>query len=289
MNFYYKTIIALVALLFFCLYLPPVQKFLERQTITAIEDQFGSASIPAEQEAKIYRVAQAMGITDRIRIRKMNETALTTFNYHNAFFMPSNLWGILPFVDIPFIYISTGFLEDLSDPEQEFLIGHELIHLRERHTRFLGLFYCGSIFILMLMAFLAIRPFKSLYGRLLERCTKPVELHYILQALQLCCIAALFATAIILPFMGLVSYKRHLERYADLQSVALINSHQGGITFLDRCVKELGHCAELHGVQALIIDHPSNAERKKYIQASKIQEKQQTAAITSEQTKGKQP
>jgi Zn-dependent protease with chaperone function len=249
------------------MYLPSVQRFLERRTIAYIEDQFGSDSIPTDQETKIRQIAKIMGVTDEMRIRKMNDNALVIFDYHNALFIPSNLWGFLPLVDIPCIYVSTGFLEDLSSEEQQFLIGHELIHLRDRHTRFLGLLYYLFIFAVIFVTFFIMQSFIKLYSKLLKRFTQPIELHYFLQALQACIITIFFFTAILLPELGVSLYRRHLERCADLQSVALINSHHGGIAFLNRCIKEWGHCAEWNWWQACILHHPSHTERKKYILA----------------------
>jgi len=270
MNIYLKIITGIMLLgstLAICLQIPLVQTRLEQYTISWIEDQYGSQPLPPDQEAKVIGIAQAMGITENIRIRKMNDLALSTFGYHNAFFIPSNIWGFLPLADVPFLYFSTGLLEDYPEEEQRFLIGHELIHLRDRHIRFVALLHYASLLLLLLTSFVLSQRFIRWYKRILDRFTDPVELNYLLQGVQACIIAGLISMAFLVPALSSFAYRRCIERAADLESVSLIKSHGGGIAFANRCITELGQPGDWSCWQGLTIDHPSNNERKKYLVA----------------------
>src|SRR5438876_215687 len=101
-----------------------------------MQETYGSMPLAPAYEAKILAIAKELEVTDSMVMRKMNTHALKAFGYNNACAASHVFLGILPLVDTPFLFISEGFFEDLTEEEQRFLIGHELIHIKERHTKY---------------------------------------------------------------------------------------------------------------------------------------------------------
>lgn len=217
-----------------------IRQKLDAYATQVAEERFGSLPLAPEQEKKIASIALEMGITEPITIRKMSTKAIQTFGYYNAFaYFSSTIWNLIPISDKPFLFISEGFFEDLSPEEQRFIIGHELIHINERHTPFLSL----SLLIL-LVALLIFWNFVRKY-------------------LKTFFSYGLFCLLCSIPTFTRFAYKRSMERVADHKSMQILKSYDGGIKLIERWEKEF-HLPPHNPYFGLLSDHPSCSERKNY-------------------------
>jgi Zn-dependent protease with chaperone function len=231
----------LITLIFAIYHIPYTVQLLEEYGSWHAQETLGSQSLAPIHEAKIHAIAQEMGITEPIAIRKMNYTALAAFGYHNAFaYCPSMLCGCIPLSNKPFLFISEGFFEDLSPQEQRFLIGHELIHAKEKHMRYAYLIsYVLGLGIIGIGWYLLRRRWK---------------LHAAL------CVLIIGVGLGMIDFVEL-GYQRHIERVADIESMKILNSYDGCLAIMDRWMKEFSH--PLHNSYGgWFADHPSLHERK---------------------------
>ena len=232
--------LAAILLLLFISTLSPVKNYLDSYAIGFAEKKFGSKHLAQSQEDKILSIAKEMGITENIVIRKMNTSALQTYGYYNAFaYFVGVPFQIFPISDQPFMFVSEGFLEDLSAEEQRFLIGHELIHIRDRHTKYLALPWYLSILLLLTMTYF-IRK-KYLLGRLLT--------------------GLLIYFSVAVPNLTMLAYRRHIEWVADTESMKILNSYDGCMKLMSRWQKDFKMPKD-HLIHALVSDHPSCHERE---------------------------
>lgn len=211
--------------------------------VQATEQGFGNRLLAPSQEQKVKDLAQKMGVTGPIHIRKMNSDALKQFGYHNAFAYFPQFLNILPIGNQKFMYISEGFFEDLNAQEQDFLIGHELVHIKHEHTKYIPLIYL-ILFILITFGVWQLRK-KSLF----------LQYWIVTIGLWLMCMW-------IINF-GYLSYRRHIERMADIESLECLGTHTGLLKIVERWVRE--YKMPLHdNYYGLFSDHPSVSERQVY-------------------------
>lgn len=244
--------IALVALIFGYLMLmkiSSVKQRIDHYAINQMQTTFGSALLEPQFEAKILKIAQEMGINEPIVIRKMNMQALQRFGYANAFACWAQLLGFIPFSNQPFMYLSDGFLEDLSEAEQRFLIGHELIHVRERHVLFFNLSWVLGILFLLAFFYLAQ---NYLHERFKIK-------SFVLIVFKI--IGIYLSLAI--PNLAGLAYRRSIEKFADCESFRLLNSYEGCLKMLERWQKDF-KIAPHNPYFGLLSDHPSCFERESY-------------------------
>lgn len=229
---------------------PYFYRIMDAYAIAKTEELLGKELLAAEHETFIREIGQQMGIEEQLFIRKMNYTAVVTWGYHNAVaYFPQFLY-VIPLTDRPFLYVSEGFFEDLSPAEQRFLIGHEMVHIKERHVRF-------STLIVVLSLILVFVAWWQLRGWLLPRMSSysSVARSFLL--------GILLYAGIALPGLLHLAYRRHIEWQADKISIAHLNSYDGGIKFMERCVRiyRLPWCNPYGG---WLSDHPSCFERRAY-------------------------
>jgi Zn-dependent protease with chaperone function len=241
--------ISIIGAILFAYNSPFIRKHLDTYAISMVEKQFGSKQLAPVQEAKIVALAEEMGITDKIVIRKMNTSALQTFGYYNAFAYTAQFANFIPISNQPFIFVSAGFLEDLTDAEQRFLIGHELIHAKYRHLQFANITRY-LILILIMMFLLWIPPrVRFIFGR-----NKVLGSVFFIGLLYF-----------MLSVLGLsnLAYRRHVEWVADKESIALLDTSNGCIEFLDRCQNKF-KMPKHNKYDGWLADHPSPYERQQY-------------------------
>jgi len=226
---------------------------LDLYALKETEQEFGATPLAPEQIEKIKLIAQEMGIIEPITIRKMNHKALRTFGYCNAFAYFPTLLTFIPVSNTPFLFVSEGFLEDLSPEEQRFIIGHEMIHIKEQHTRFLNLVIYVLLFVILMSWYFLRNNFELLIQYYI---TKNHTLIFILST------SLLFGASCI-PALASLAYRRHIERVADHNSLTLLKSYDGCIKLLERWEKEFKLPAH-NSYFGLTSDHPSCFERKLY-------------------------
>ena len=228
---------------------PRFKQQVDNYAIAMVAAEFGSNLLAPAQEANILAIAQEMGICESIVIRKMNTVALQKFGYHNAFACWALLGNVIPFSNQPFMYVSEGFLEDLSAEEQRFLIGHELIHIRDRHAMFIALAYWIAVLLLLSLVYIVQRYVRP---RLAD---EPMFLYVL--------IGVGIYLSLLIPNLVSLAYRRHIEKAADCESFKLLNSHAGCLKMLERWqsdFKMLQHDVFL----GLLSDHPSCYDRQCY-------------------------
>lgn len=216
-------------------------------------DYYGSHHISAQYEDMIYDIARKMNINESFEIRKMNHQALQLFGYYNAFAYFPQLFNCIPCSNKSFLFVSQGFFEDLTLEEQRFLIGHELIHIKEHHTKYLNLI----LYIISFLFLLAWWIITSYISKLFKRFEKNYFNHIriVFSGIVLC-------ICITIPRLIECAYRRHLEWQADRISLDLLDTYNGGIRLMDRWQEEFK--VPLHNTDGLFADHPSCFERKMY-------------------------
>jgi Zn-dependent protease with chaperone function len=234
---------------------PYVAQKINAYAIRSAEQKFGTKSLAPEHEAMIRAIAHRIGAPENIIIRKMNYTALATFGYYNAFvFFPSFL-NYITIGDTPFLFVSEGFFEGLSVEEQQFVIGHEMVHARERHTQYLNLTVLIFKFILLFMVY-SIRR-RVMLSNVYHADSKNRKI--ILNSLTL------LASFFVLFFCNQIelAYRRHIEWVADGESLKALKSHEGCLKLLDRWEQEF-KMAPHNSYWGLLMSHPSLHERRTY-------------------------
>lgn len=257
---YKRTIFPLISALLVGIYclctLPIVKNYLSSHAQKTMEQMYGSVPLSPIYEAKIRAVATELGVEDPIIMRKMNSSALMAFGYHNAFAAFPLFGNILPLVDTPFLFVSEGFFEDLSEQEQLFLIGHELTHIKEHHTQYIQLILILTILALCTLWWVYVR--KKTEAMVATHIPAPYQK------------ASLFMIGFLSVWMCAVApqlmsfwYRRHIERVADHQSLTLLHSYDGGVQLMDRWVKDY-KLPSVNPYGGILADHPSCFERRTY-------------------------
>lgn len=232
--------LAAILLLLFISTLSPVKNYLDSYAIGIAEKKFGSKRLAQSQEDKILSIAAEMGITENIVIRKMNTPALLTYGYYNAFaYFAGAFFQVFPISDQPFMFVSEGFLEDLSAEEQRFLIGHELIHIRDRHTKYLTFLWYLSVLLLLIMAYYMRRKY------LLSKFPTGLLVYF----------------SLVIPNLTVLAYRRHIEWVADTESMKMLGSYDGCMKLMSRWQKDF-EMPKDHPMHKLLSDHPSCYERE---------------------------
>lgn len=240
-----------------------IHGYLNSYAIRNAEQAFGSMAVASIHEQKIKHIATQMGIADSIIIRKMNHTALALFGYHNAFAFFPCLLTCIPIGNQPFLFISEGFFEDLTEQEQKFIIGHELAHIQEGHTRYLNISMYALFLVLLIGAYFLARRIKISIQNYFSA-SYHTMLIYVFSGL-------LFFFCLLIPELIELAYRRHIEKVADHTSLTVLHSYDGCIALLARWQRENGLPSH-NPYFGLIADHPSCNERKEYCQ--KLQAKQ---------------
>lgn len=232
-----------------------LMQYLNAHAYATTEQTLGSQRLASAQEEKIHAIAREMGIYEPFHLRKMNRDALISFGYHNAFaYVPTFLYFI-PIKSTPFLYISEGFFEDLRAAEQRFLIGHELVHIQERHFEYMVLFMLALKFYLVFIWWRSRKHIKEFVLRYLPA-RIPSNLWIIPNMLLLyCCLQ--------IPTIGALAYRRQIEWHADRKSLEILKSYDGCIQFMNRVECDFQVPAR-NAYFGLIADHPSCTERKNY-------------------------
>lgn len=225
---------------------------LNRYVSQKTEKTFGALPLSVGQEEKIRAIASEVGVTQPFKIRKMNQMAMMTFGYHNAFVYFPLLFSCIPTNSSPYLFISEGFLEDLSPQEQRFLIGHEMVHIKEKHTLYLNLLLYLLLALLFLLSYLLIKKVHNIVQIMQHK-------KYILGAF--CSIVGLICFSI--PTLIALAYRRHIEKVADCQSLQVLKTYEGCTKIIARWEKEFNLPAH-NPYFGLLSDHPSCEERKSY-------------------------
>ena len=252
--FAFSLLIGFIAV-FYCFQLSFFQ-YLDNYAIRAAQVQLGCSRLQSEQEEKIKSIALKMGIKKPLIIRKMNTQALLQYGYYNAFVYFYKLFNVIPISTQPFVFVSEGFLEDISTEEQLFIIGHELVHAQQQHRLYLDFIFYMVLVVLFVVCFLLRNPLYLFFSKYLS-------FEFIRYAWVL-----LFALGMFANSYAFYAYLRAIEREADAESIAQLHSYDGGIKLIDRWVRDFRMPLHNQGLD-WFIDHPSHFERKTYFLSCK--------------------
>lgn len=231
-----------------------IRMYLNEYAVRVTQEQFGSRSLEPEQEEKIRRIVDEVKITESIIIRKMNHQALCTIGYHNAFAYFPQFLNCIPLSNQPFLFFSEGFFEDLSPEEQQFLIGHELTHVKEHHFQYLNLMWLfGVILLLLIVWWLKRNWLTSFIGN-------RVPFNYQFYAM-VGCVSLLSYMSLVIPNLCSMAYRRHSEWVADETSLNMLNSHDGALKLFERWQKDF-KMPDHYPFYGLFATHPDIKERK---------------------------
>jgi Zn-dependent protease with chaperone function len=182
------------------------------------------------------------------------------FGYHNAFACFPLVLGFIPTRNNPFLFVSEGFFEDLSQEEQRFLIGHEIAHIKERHTVYLNLISYALLLLFLMLSWLLRKYIKLI--------SKKITIKYS-SALSNSISCIFFFTCMLSAEIIEFSYRRSIEKEADIKSISMLKTYAGFIKLMDKYEKEI-KVPEQTSYFGLLADHPTFAERKNYCLEMKI-------------------
>jgi Zn-dependent protease with chaperone function len=242
-RYWYIAIALLLLTGFATLHIPFVSQKIQSYAISSTEELFGSQLLLPVHEKKVREIAQKLGITHTIHIRKMNAQILQHLGYHNAFAYFPHFLNIFPLGDQAFMYISEGFFEDLNSEEQDFLIGHELVHIKQEHTKYAPVI-CFVLFILMTLGVWLLRKNFAV-------------LHYWMASI------GLWLALMWIINVGHLFYRRHIEREADIHSLERLETHNGMLKIIERWMREYKTPLH-HNYYGMFSDHPSIWQRRTY-------------------------
>lgn len=236
--------------------LPYLSTYIARSAIMTAEESLGNRALSPEKEAYIRAIAQEMQISAPFVIRAMNPAALKVFSYHNAFVSFPKFALIVPTAAPAFLHVSDGFFEDLTSAEQRFLIGHELSHLKEEHTKYLFLIiFLVEIVLFMLMGY-------CWYYFWWPRLQQLIAAQYRLVAIGLIITTSFF---LVDEGVGVAhnAYLRHCERVADYRALQTLHAYDGFLALLKRWQSEYQVSSHTN-YGGIFSSHPSIIERKEY-------------------------
>ncbi len=215
---------------------------------TLIESAFGTENLTPENEAYIRSIEKKMKMESRgVVLKKMNVRALNKWGWHNAVAIFGH------------IFISESYFNQLSQDAKTYLIGHELIHIDEKHSLIMtiinGMGLIGA----------------GVYYTYAKNAQQPWWKK-----------ATIGVSSWLLYRLGIAHIQRECERRADIKSVALLNSAGGGIELLrQRSLLVPTVASRWSVVRQAFSTHPSNEERIAYLEKiQKAQEKSTTQSTT---------
>lgn len=202
---------------------------------------FGTEKLSTEHESQVRSIMTQMGITKAIDMRYMNYKGLQTFGLYNA----------IAYLD-SYLFFSKYFFTKLTFEEQLFLIGHELTHIKQNHTRKIALLAGATG---MLAAISALGMWQLL---------KRKNFNTAASMISSVATYTFFARLTVIPC---AAYMRSCEKEADKQSACVLKCPQSGVKFLQ-------HMNELNAAlgvstslpwstwwKRLTVTHPSDQER----------------------------
>lgn len=247
MNFLrYGMLLYCIAILHISLGALPVHG-IKKSCANLIADLFGEEKLSPKNALKIKKIIDAVGMQSYdIDIRSMNEFAFAHTGRDNALVFPG----------MNYLFIDEEFFEKLSDLEQRFMIGHELMHIYNHHgIKRLALLssVIGSCLLFE----------DILLNDKIGKKIKHIMTHYLGQKSYLA--GRILWPAMFVAIGILATYKlsRAQEIAADSQIVALLGREiiPAGIALLERYDDECGTLIPCSGFNTLLSSQPTFKER----------------------------
>lgn len=222
-------------------------KYIDKYFKFSCLDSIGSKKLKEEINNLILDIKNEMNIKENIYLRKMNSTGMKTYGYFNAIACFPLFLKYIP-INKPYIFVNESFFECLSLQEKRFLIGHELIHIRDKHA-----YYSAIIFnFAFLISLAAIFNFNLISRNNLLIYISIISLGFLNKLFE-------------------ASYKRYNEIMADILSMDILDSQAGCLKLIHRWKKDFDMKEDYNSLyERLFSDHPSLNERIKIAKNKKI-------------------
>lgn len=219
-----------------------------------LESSFGNQPLSQENEAEVRAIIDELNYKEPVIIKKMNWVALQKFGYYNAFACYNMEGGFIS--GSPHIFASDNFFKDLSPEERRFIIGHEVMHLRERHIHFINFVMLFVSVLLLIFYIVFLYPFLNIRFKALS-----IKHANFLKwgSFLMIVIACSFVVSAISN-----ASRRYIEADADCKSVTELGTHAGGLKIIDRWCKDF-KMPEHNSYYGIFADHPSCFQRREYI------------------------
>lgn len=196
---------------------------------TYLEKWYGHENVSDSTQELVTTIAKEMGITDAIIVKKMNANTYASYGWHNAIVLGNH------------VFISETFLHKLTPEEQRFLIGHELIHLRDKH-------------VITLLILRGIALGLSAFGVYTSRRS----------GYSWAKTAALALGLVTATNIGCSYISRYNEKQADCLSVQMLHTAHDGISFLQKMQAISKEASVLYTM--MYGTHPLLSQRIEYLQ-----------------------
>jgi Zn-dependent protease with chaperone function len=193
-----------------------------------------------------FRLARKVGVElDRVYVVPAGRGHLT-----NAF----GLWRGIALTD--------NFGEYLSDPQLDFVIGHELAHVKGRHTRkkFTAILL---LFVILVLLSSRVSPAAGAF--------RPI----------------LMLLVLFVPLLTIYSISRHFEYSCDREAIQFTSDAEGGLHALVNLYRKTGSPIKCGRIVELFMTHPSLTNRLDAItRAGKIPTSRASAVLIEEGLQG---
>jgi Zn-dependent protease with chaperone function len=237
-------------------------------------DMLGFDPVSPENEAFIRSILDKAGVQKKVIIRRMSKKAKALFTRTNAFVIQH------------YLFVSEEWLNELPLAEKEFLISHEIIHLKEMHSERIaqaGLLFIYPAFV-CLAKFGAEDQFETAqFRRKIENAlgvgeTKGFEItskqsfkHFL----------AYMAYAAAVQSFVIPIIRRYFEKRADTEAAKLLGDAKGGVALMKRFREEFEDPQSkfairrfFAGISRFFASHPPLVEREAYLQELADQQEQ---------------
>jgi Zn-dependent protease with chaperone function len=156
------------------------------------------------------------------------------------------------------IALTDNFGEYLSGPQLNFVIGHELSHVKGKHTRKRFSFILLVFVVLILLSF-SLSPVTALF--------RPIFVLLVL----------------LVPLLTIYSISRHFEYSCDREAIGFTNDPEAGLHALVNLYRMTGSPIKCSGIVELFMTHPSLTNRLEAItRAAQIPVSRASAVLTEE-------
>lgn len=222
-----------------------------------LADYVGYQDLSPENEKFVRDVLQEMRISHPVTIRRMSKKAIQIYGFHNAI------------VYFNYLFVSEDWFNTLTVSEKRFLIAHEAVHIKEKHT-LKQIVVGGLLFFVSQNLSSTINRRQGLYQD---------------QNNEQLCQAFLFT----LPYLY---FKRKLiEQQADLQAAETLGNAADGVCLVERWKRELLDDESSYALWRLVSwfeknilfyfasTHPSLDERQNYLTVLAQKQKKEDLAF----------
>lgn len=232
--------------------------------INSTEKNYGSEPIDHEKATEIQAIATEIGLLKPIKICKMNSTSMQQFGDSAIAACLPCCTLLIPIFEQPYLLIGGKFFNTFSPAEQRFLIGRELVRIKQNHTYKMNLLGLALFFLCFMIFWKITKPLRLKLKKFRTR--------FIYKNIAIALSIGLLSLSLvrIAPYLLNLTYRRHIERELDRLAIELLSCHEGALKVISRQQQEY-HYPEHNPYLGLLSDRPSCHERRIYCLESQLQ------------------